>query len=69
MTKFLPLAVMCSLAFPAMAFAQPEAPKVEEDVEMGMGETTEGAAAEEPTETTEEAAAEEPTEEALYAQP
>jgi hypothetical protein len=27
MRKFLSLAVMCSLAFPAMAFAQPEAPK------------------------------------------
>ena len=27
MRKFLTLAVMCSLAFPAMAFAQPEAPK------------------------------------------
>ncbi len=41
MRKFLSLAVMCSLAFPAMAFAQPEPPKevademdvyVEEDV-------------------------------------
>lgn len=38
MRKFLSLAVMCSLAFPAMAFAQPEAPKLEEDEEMGMGE-------------------------------
>ena len=27
MRKFLSLAVMCSLAFPAMALAQPEAPK------------------------------------------
>ena len=27
MRKFLSLAVMCSLAFPAMAFAQPESPK------------------------------------------
>ena len=27
MRKFLSLAVMCSLALPAMAFAQPEAPK------------------------------------------
>ncbi len=37
MKKFLTLALMCCLAFPAMAFAQPEAPKVEEDEEMGMG--------------------------------
>ena len=27
MRKFLSLAVMCSLAFPAMALAQPEAPE------------------------------------------
>jgi len=47
MRKFLSLAVMCSLAFPAMAFAQPEAPKVEEDEEMGVGE--EETAPEEPT--------------------
>ncbi len=38
MRKFLSLAVMCGLAFPAMAFAQPEAPKVKEDVEMGVEE-------------------------------
>ena len=38
MKKFLSLAVMCSLALPAMALAQPESPKVEEDEEMGMGE-------------------------------
>ena len=31
MRKFLSLAVMCSLAFPAMALAQPEPPKVAED--------------------------------------
>ncbi len=47
MRKFLTLAVMCSLALPAMAFAQPESPKVEEDEEMGMGE-----APTEPTEPT-----------------
>lgn len=39
MRKFLSLAVMCSLAFPAMAFAEePEAPKVEEDETMGASE-------------------------------
>jgi hypothetical protein len=38
MRKFLSLAVMCSLAFPAMALGQIESPKVEEDMEMGMGE-------------------------------
>ena len=31
MRKFLSLAVMCSLAFPAVALAQPEAPKVADD--------------------------------------
>ena len=31
MRKFLSLAVMCSLALPAMAFAQPESPKVAAD--------------------------------------
>ena len=36
MSKFLSLAVMCSLAFPAMAFAQPGAPKAEEDATMGV---------------------------------
>ncbi|NNE19981.1 MAG: outer membrane beta-barrel protein [Myxococcales bacterium] len=41
MRKFLSLAVMCSLAFPAMAFAQPEAPKVAEDADMGMPESGE----------------------------
>ncbi len=40
MKKFLSLAVMCSLAFPAMAIAQPESPKVEEDEEMGAVEAT-----------------------------
>ena len=49
MKKFLSLAVMCSLAFPAMAIAQPESPKVEEDVEMGMGEAPEDVAAEAPS--------------------
>ena len=36
MKKFLSLAVMCSLALPAMAFAQPEAPKSAEDATMGV---------------------------------
>jgi hypothetical protein len=41
MRKFLSLAVMCSLAFPAMAFAQPEAPKEAADdmVEAAEGST------------------------------
>jgi len=47
MRKFLSLAVMCSMALPVMAFAQPEATKVEEDEEMGVG--MEEMAAEEPT--------------------
>ncbi len=41
MRKFLTLAVMCSLAFPAMALAQPEAPKTAEDEDMGMPESDE----------------------------
>jgi hypothetical protein len=41
MRKFLSLAVMCSLAFPAMAFAQPEAPKeAADDKEAEYGEET-----------------------------
>ena len=39
MRKFLSLAVMCSLAFPAMALAQPEAPKeAADDLEAGTEE-------------------------------
>jgi len=49
MRKFLSLAVMCSLAFPAMALAQPEPPKVEEDEEMGMGEPSAETPYEEPS--------------------
>jgi len=41
MSKFLSLAVMCSLAFPAMAFAQPEAPKqAADDMEAEYDEET-----------------------------
>jgi len=62
MRKFLSLAVMCSLAFPAMALAQREAPK-EADDEMGEGvpaESEPGAEME---------AEETPREEALMAGP
>ena len=39
MRKFLSLAVMCSLALPAMAFAQPEAPKeAADDMERQFGD-------------------------------
>jgi hypothetical protein len=41
MRKFLSLAVMCTLGFPAMALAQPEAPKTAEDEDMGMPESGE----------------------------
>jgi len=41
MKKFLSLAVMCSLALPAMAFAQPEAPKeAADDMEREFGDRT-----------------------------
>ncbi|MGB3051797.1 MAG: outer membrane beta-barrel protein [Polyangiales bacterium] len=67
MSKFLSLAVMCSLAFPAMALAQPEAPKEAEDDDMGMAKSGEEAAAKTGTE---EAPPEEaPPKEALMAMP
>ncbi len=45
MRKFLSLAVMCSLAFPAMALAQPESPKeAAEDMDADLGESTTTAA-------------------------
>ena len=49
MRKFLSLAVMCSLAFPAMALAQPEAPKeAADDMDAEYGESTPTAAEERP---------------------
>lgn len=43
MSKFLSLAVMCSMAFPAMAFAQPEAPKeAADDIEAEYGDVEYG---------------------------
>jgi len=67
MSKFLSLAVMCSLAFPAMAFAQesaaPEAPKQKaDDMDAEYGR-------EEPTESAEEAPAEPPPKEAEMKMP
>ncbi|MFW2387687.1 MAG: outer membrane beta-barrel protein [Polyangiales bacterium] len=45
MRKFLTLAVLCSLAFPAMAFAQPESPKeAADDMDPEFGEETPSAA-------------------------
>ena len=40
MTRFLSLAVMCSLAFPAIALAQPEAPKAADEMEAEYEEMT-----------------------------
>ena len=52
MRKFLSLAVMCSLAFPAMALAQPEPPKeAADDLDAEYGEEAPAeSAAEEPGE-------------------
>ena len=56
MTKFLTLAVMCSLAFPVMAFAQPESPKeAADDLDKEYGgetpaEPAEGTSSEPPKE-------------------
>ncbi|MGB5683064.1 MAG: outer membrane beta-barrel protein, partial [Polyangiales bacterium] len=55
MRKFLSLAVMCSLAFPAMAFAQPESPKeaaddIVEEYEVVEVETTDITEPEKPAE-------------------
>ena len=56
MRKFLTLAVMCSLAFPAMALAQPESPKeAADDLDREYGgetpaEPTEGTSSEPPKE-------------------
>ena len=80
MSKFLSLAVMCSLAFPAMALAQgPESPKEaadDLDAEYGREEPTESAeeepaesAEEEPAESAEEAPAEPPPKEAEMKMP
>jgi len=64
MSKFLSLAVMCSLALPAMAFAQgPESPKeAADDLDAEYGR-------EEPAEPAEEAPAEPPPKEAEMAMP
>ena len=64
MSKFLSLAVMCSLAFPAMAFAQgPESPKeAADDLDAEYGR-------EEPAESTEGAPAEPPPKEAEMKMP
>jgi hypothetical protein len=64
MTKFFSLAVMCSLALPAMAFAQgPESPKeAPDDLDAEYGK-------EEPAESTEEAPAEPPPKEAEMKMP
>jgi hypothetical protein len=56
---------MCSLALPAMAFAQPESPKVEEDVTMGIEPVVEEPMTEEEVEDVAEEAAEEAVEEAM----
>ena len=63
MRKFLSLAVMCSLAFPAMAFAQPESPKeAADDLDKEFGKET-------PTEPEAEGATAEPPKEAIMAMP
>ena len=72
MSKFLILAVMCSLAFPVMALAQgPESPKEaadDLDAEYGREEPAEPAV-EEPAESGEEEPAEPPPKEAEMKMP